>query len=73
MGLREQIKNATSDNDVAQLLVTGKSYQFASDRTKSSWRSTAELRLVELSNPSTAQTPNKQVESKKIKKAKKLT
>jgi hypothetical protein len=71
MGLREQIKNATSDTEVTQLLATGKSYEFASDRTQSSWRSSATLRLAELSNPAPAQTPNKPTESKKGKKPKK--
>ena len=66
MGIREQIKNATSDTEVAQLLATGKSYEFASDRTQSSWTSTAMFRLGELSNPTPAQTPNKRVESKKV-------
>jgi hypothetical protein len=71
MGLREQIKNATSDTEVTQLLATGKSYEFASDRTQSSWRSTATFRLAELSNPTPTQTPNKPTESKKGKKPKK--
>lgn len=73
MGLREQIKNATSDTEVTQLLATGKSYEFASDRTKSSWRSSAESRFVELSNSTPSQTTNKQIEPKKVKKPKKLT
>jgi len=71
MGLRDQIKNATSDTEVTQLLATGKSYHFASDRTKNAWKSSAETRLVELSNSIPAQTTNKRIESKKVKKNKK--
>jgi hypothetical protein len=70
MGLREQIRKANSDSEIKSLLEKGKSYEFASNITKNSWRSTARSRLVELNNPVPAQTPNKPVESKKVKKNK---
>ncbi len=70
MGLREQIRKANSDNEIKSLLDKGKSYEFASNITKNSWRSTARFRLAELTNPVPTQTPDKSVESKKVKKNK---
>jgi hypothetical protein len=70
MGLREQIRKANTDSEIKSLLEKGKSYEFASNITKNSWRSTARVRLTELTNPIPAQTPNKPVESKKLKKNK---
>ena len=68
MGLREQIRKANSDSEIKSLLEKGKSYEFASNITKNSWRSTARFRLAELTNPTPAQNPSKPVESKKVKK-----
>lgn len=69
MGLREQIKSAGSENEIVQLLANGRTYEFASDRTKNSWKSTAKFRIAELNNPVPAQTPSKPVtQSKKTKK-----
>lgn len=68
MGLREQIKTANSESEVSTLLSTGKSFEFASERTKQSWKSTARFRLAQLTSGDTAQTPEKSVESKKTKK-----
>ena len=70
MGLREQIRKANSDTEIKSLLEKGKSYEFVSNITKNSWRSTARFRLAELTNPVSTQTPNKPVESKKVKKNK---
>ena len=70
MGLREQIRKANNDSEIKSLLDKGKSYEFASNITKNSWRSTARFRLAELTNPVPAQTPSKPVESKKVKKNK---
>ena len=68
MGLREQIRKANSDSEIKSLLEKGKSFEFASNITKNSWRSTARFRLAELTNPTPAQNPSKPVESKKVKK-----
>lgn len=68
MGLREQIKTANSESEVSTLLSKGKSFEFASERTKQSWKSTARFRLAQLTNGDTAQTPEKSVEAKKTKK-----
>jgi hypothetical protein len=71
MGLREQIKNAGSEAEVSQLLAGGKSYGFASDRTKNSWNSTAKNRIIELSTQDSEQTaPSKTSPVKKSSKKK---
>jgi predicted RNase H-like HicB family nuclease len=71
MGLREQIKNAKSEAEVAELTSKGKSYEWASDRTKNAWKSTAKFRIAELSNPIPTQTaPSDATHSKKTKKTK---
>jgi hypothetical protein len=70
MGLREQIRKANSDSEIKSLLDKGKSFEFASNITKNSWRSTARFRLAELTNPIPVQNASKPVESKKIKKNK---
>ena len=67
MGLREQIKTATSESEVTALLSKGQSFEFASDKTKKSWKSTAKFKLAELSSNDVSQTPEKSVESKKVK------
>lgn len=56
MGLREQIKHAGSETEVTQLISKGKTYEWASDRTKNSWKSTAKFRIAELNNAIPAQT-----------------
>ena len=70
MGLREQIRKANSDSEIKSLLEKGKSFEFASNITNNSWRSTARFRLAELTNQIPVQTPNKPVEFKKVKKNK---
>lgn len=71
MGLREDIKNAVSSTDVESLLNKGKSFEFASNRTRQSWKSTARFRIVELTNPVPAQNSEKPVKSEKKKTVKK--
>ena len=74
MGLREQIKNAKSEAEIAELISKGKTYEWASDRTKSSWKSTSKFRIAELSNSIPAQTAPvdathpKKVAKKNVKK-----
>jgi hypothetical protein len=70
-GLREQIKHAQSEKEVTELLLKGKTYEWASEFTKRAWKSTAKFRLAELSNSIPSQTPDQPVESKKILKKKK--
>lgn len=70
MGLREQIKTAKSESEVTSLLQSGQKYEFASDHTKRSWKSTAKFRLAELSNSVPAQTSETPVVSKKTPKKK---
>jgi len=69
MGLREQIKNAKTAPDVDSLLRTGSKYEFASPRTKQSWKSTARYRLAQLTNPVPAQEAS--AEATPVKKSKK--
>lgn len=69
MGLREQIKNAGSVADINDLISKSKTFEYASDRTKSSWKSTAKFRIVELSNPIPSQTaPDVSYKKTKTKK-----
>jgi hypothetical protein len=49
-GLRQQILTATSDKNIAELLNTGKTYEFASDKTKNSWKNAARRKLSTKSN-----------------------
>jgi hypothetical protein len=48
MGLKEQIKKAGSESQINDLLVQGRSFDMASDKTKNAWLSSAKKRLVEL-------------------------
>lgn len=41
MGLRQKILSSASESDVAKLLTEGKTYEFASKRTRSSWNNAA--------------------------------
>lgn len=66
MGLREQIRKANSEGEITSLLSKGNNFEMASGITKRSWKSTARLRLSELSN-STSKSDDKQTEPKKVK------
>ena len=66
MGLREQIRKANSESEITSLLSKGKNFEMASTITKNSWKSTARLRLNELSNP-TPKSVDKSSEPKKLK------
>lgn len=48
MGLRERISAATSVEDIHVLLAEGEKYEYASNRTRSAWGSTATKRAREL-------------------------
>lgn len=71
MGLREQIKCANSESEISTLLSKGKNFEFVSDRTKQSWKSTARFRIAQLNSSDLAQSPTKPVESKKSSSKKK--
>lgn len=71
MGLREQIKNAGSEAEINDLISKGRTFEYASDRTKNSWKSTARYRLSELNNPVPVQTPSESVGKKTKVKTKK--
>jgi hypothetical protein len=51
MGLREKIKSAKSDSEVACLLQDGFGYAYASNKTKNAWKATAKRTLSSLSAP----------------------
>lgn len=70
MGLREQIKKAVSEAEINELISKSKTFEYASDRTKNSWKSTAKIRIAELSNPIPAQTAP-DLAPKKVKTKKK--
>lgn len=45
MGLRQKILSASSEEEVNKLLTEGKTYEFASTKTRNSWKSAAQRRL----------------------------
>lgn len=49
-GLREQIRDATSNEEVHTLLSTGKTFEWATPRTRLSWKHTANRTLEKLSS-----------------------
>lgn len=70
-GLREKIKNANSKEEIDELLITGKNFEFASVETKRAWISTAKFRIAQLSSNDSTQTPETPVKSEKRKTSKK--
>jgi len=70
MGLREQIKNASSVDEVNTLISKGKSFDMASVRTRQSWRSTARFRIAQLDSNNPVQTPKSPIKSEKKKTVK---
>jgi hypothetical protein len=50
-GLREQIVGATSEEEVAALLKTGQSYEFASARTIRGWKRSANKKFGTFAAP----------------------
>ena len=69
MGLREQIENAGSVAEINDLISKSKTFEYASDKTKNAWKSTAKFRIAELSNPIPAQTAP-DITPKKVKNKK---
>jgi len=67
MGLREQIRNASSVDEINTLISKGKNFEMASPRTVQSWKSTARFRITQLESNDSSQTPEKPVKSEKKK------
>lgn len=65
-GLRQQILAATSEDEVTKLLEAGKGYEFASRKTRNSWKSAARRALNQK-----APTPVEEVEQEAPKKNRK--
>jgi hypothetical protein len=73
IGLREQIANATTENEIITLLASGQSLEYASSRTKQSWKHTAQRRFRDLqkaneSNAVSVNIPKTNFKNKKSKK-----
>lgn len=66
IGLREQIKNATSTEEIQSLLNTGKTFEWATPKTRLSWKHTANRTHEKLS--SATKTTEVNSEDKKDKK-----
>lgn len=67
-GLREKIALATSEQEVVKLLKVGNDYEFASARTRDSWKNTAFKVLQKLKESTTSD--NSEESSKKTNKSK---
>ena len=67
-GLREKIAVATSEQEIVKLLKVGNSYEFASLRTRSSWKNTA-FKVLQKLKENTNSTESEEV-SKKANKPK---
>ena len=66
IGLREQIKNATSTEEIQSLLNIGKTFEWATPKTRLSWKHTANRTHEELL--SATKTTEVNSEDKKDKK-----
>lgn len=73
IGLKERIANATNETEVIQLLTSGNDLQYASSRTRLSWKYTAQRRIRQLqkTESETAVTDNSLVGKKAKKTSKK--
>ena len=75
-GLREQIANAETEQEVLKLLQSGNIFEYANPRTKLSWKHTAQRRikqLVTLAHNVTSSTENTDVKKTSLKKPKKFS
>lgn len=50
-GLRQRIREAVTEEKIADLLKEGESYREASPQMRSAWARTADRRIEELKNP----------------------
>lgn len=69
-GLREKIASATSEQEIVKLLKLGNSYEFASARTRASWKNTG-YRVLENLKKVDKPTEEKSETKSKSKKTKK--
>ena len=69
-GLREKIANAASEQEIVKLLKLGNSYEFASARTRASWKNTG-FRVLENLKKVDKPTEEKSETKSKSKKNKK--
>jgi len=69
-GLREKIASSTTEQEIVNFLKIGNSFEFASLRTRASWKNTAFKVLNKLKTEvvDTEPVPKKTVKSKKINK-----
>jgi hypothetical protein len=70
-GLREQIANATTSDEINKLLSLGKTFEQVDYRTRSRWNNTAKRRLTEIATgvqKKEVKTEAKPVKAKKQKK-----
>lgn len=74
IGLRERIANAETENELIHLLTSGNDFKYASERTRLSWKHTAQRRMRQLqktqppvvdSTDSTDSTDSKNIKKKK--------
>ena len=72
IGLREQIRDATTNEEVQSLMSTGKTFEWATPRTRLSWKHTANQTLEKLSSTpkETEVTSEEKKEKKKVFKKK---
>lgn len=72
IGLREQIRDATSYEQIQSLLNTGKTFEWATPRTRVSWKYTAKRTLDKLSagTKETSEVKTDKKEKKKVSKKK---
>jgi deoxyribose-phosphate aldolase len=67
MGLRQKILSATSEEEVKKLLTEGKTYEFASVKTRNSWQNAARRKAAgEKYAPTKSEQPAKK---KKIRRS----
>jgi len=71
IGLREQIKNASSNEEVQSLLNVGKTFEWASQRTRLSWKHTANRTREKLLSPTKTTEVNSEEKKEKKKVSKK--
>ena len=48
LGLKEQIKHATTEAEVFNLLASGTNYHYATQKTRSKWQKEAKIRIAAL-------------------------
>lgn len=71
IGLREKIANAETEAEVISLLASGHTFQYASPRTKLSWRHTAQRKIRQLQKVDTTKQSEVSYKKKVSNKTKK--